>query len=184
MGLKMATNLFLRMPSCVNFKGTKYYSHHYDRPSKTHAEHLQAITSGMFTVSSWPLILIEYCPVSSEVFYQRFGVGSAPSADAGPPPPIQTARSFFPETWIWDLVEVGWAFITSLFTSCYLSAQTLNQNTADLFHAIKKLTTDKQQQRGQIALYWQTTAMKLQFIISCLLCFSYTLKTFYAVYTD
>ena len=23
------------------------------------------------------------------------------------PPPIQTIRSFFPETWIWDLVEVG-----------------------------------------------------------------------------
>ncbi|MED6277588.1 hypothetical protein CHARACLAT_015032 [Characodon lateralis] len=24
-----------------------------------------------------------------------------------PPPPVQTARTFFPETWIWDLVEVG-----------------------------------------------------------------------------
>ena len=23
------------------------------------------------------------------------------------PPPIQTVRTFFPETWIWDLVEVG-----------------------------------------------------------------------------
>uniref|UniRef100_A0A671UYU7 Alpha-2-macroglobulin domain-containing protein n=1 Tax=Sparus aurata TaxID=8175 RepID=A0A671UYU7_SPAAU len=28
LGLKMATNLFFRMPSCVNFKGTEYYSHH------------------------------------------------------------------------------------------------------------------------------------------------------------
>uniref|UniRef100_A0A8C7UWT4 Alpha-2-macroglobulin-like n=1 Tax=Oncorhynchus mykiss TaxID=8022 RepID=A0A8C7UWT4_ONCMY len=26
---------------------------------------------------------------------------------APPPPPIQTVRTFFPETWIWDLVEVG-----------------------------------------------------------------------------
>ena len=23
------------------------------------------------------------------------------------PPPIETVRTFFPETWIWDLVEVG-----------------------------------------------------------------------------
>lgn len=23
--------------------------------------------------------------------------------------PIETVRTFFPETWIWDLVEVGWA---------------------------------------------------------------------------
>lgn len=30
------------------------------------------------------------------------GLGAAP-----PPPPIQTVRTFFPETWIWDLVEVG-----------------------------------------------------------------------------
>uniref|UniRef100_A0A8C7V2E6 Alpha-2-macroglobulin-like n=1 Tax=Oncorhynchus mykiss TaxID=8022 RepID=A0A8C7V2E6_ONCMY len=34
----------------------------------------------------------------------------AQSGTAGalaPPPPIQTVRTFFPETWIWDLVEVG-----------------------------------------------------------------------------
>uniref|UniRef100_A0A8C7TLR7 Alpha-2-macroglobulin-like n=1 Tax=Oncorhynchus mykiss TaxID=8022 RepID=A0A8C7TLR7_ONCMY len=30
------------------------------------------------------------------------GFGAAPA-----PPPIQTVRTFFPETWIWDLVEVG-----------------------------------------------------------------------------
>ncbi|KAM4566979.1 alpha-2-macroglobulin-like [Odontesthes bonariensis] len=31
------------------------------------------------------------------------GGASAP----GPPPPLKTVRTFFPETWIWDLVEVG-----------------------------------------------------------------------------
>ncbi|XP_067449972.1 alpha-2-macroglobulin-like [Thunnus thynnus] len=73
MGLKMATNLFLRMPSCVNFKGTEYYSHHFLRPNVIHISAGSAMNFG----------------------------------DAGPPPPIETTRSFFPETWIWDLVEVG-----------------------------------------------------------------------------
>lgn len=31
-----------------------------------------------------------------------FGGSSPPDA-----PPIETVRTFFPETWIWDLVEVG-----------------------------------------------------------------------------
>ena len=31
------------------------------------------------------------------------------SGSAGPPPPpiIETVRTFFPETWLWDLVKVG-----------------------------------------------------------------------------
>uniref|UniRef100_A0A673C3P3 Uncharacterized protein n=1 Tax=Sphaeramia orbicularis TaxID=375764 RepID=A0A673C3P3_9TELE len=61
-GLKMATNLFIRVPNCLKFMGRKYYQgHNYVSP----------------------------------------GLGGAPA------PPIETARSFFPETWIWDLVEVG-----------------------------------------------------------------------------
>uniref|UniRef100_A0A671UX03 Alpha-2-macroglobulin domain-containing protein n=1 Tax=Sparus aurata TaxID=8175 RepID=A0A671UX03_SPAAU len=62
LGLKMATNLFFRMPSCVNFKGTEYY----------------------------------------KVMYMR-----SSSSPGGGPPPIVTFRTFFPETWIWNLVEVG-----------------------------------------------------------------------------
>uniref|UniRef100_A0A4W6CVY5 Alpha-2-macroglobulin bait region domain-containing protein n=1 Tax=Lates calcarifer TaxID=8187 RepID=A0A4W6CVY5_LATCA len=54
-GLKMATNMVIRMPSCLKYKG---------RDSRA--------------VHSYP--------------------------DA---PPIETVRTFFPETWIWDLVEVG-----------------------------------------------------------------------------
>uniref|UniRef100_A0A8P4KMD2 Alpha-2-macroglobulin n=1 Tax=Dicentrarchus labrax TaxID=13489 RepID=A0A8P4KMD2_DICLA len=65
-GLKMATNLFIRVPSCLKFKGREYH---------------------------------------------QVGLGAAP----GPgmafaesyPAPIETVRTFFPETWIWDLVEVG-----------------------------------------------------------------------------
>ncbi|XP_070684798.1 alpha-2-macroglobulin-like [Pempheris klunzingeri] len=64
-GLKMATNLFIRTPSCVKFKGTTYYDNF----------HMMAydISHGMSETSI----------------------------------PILTVRTFFPETWIWDLVEVG-----------------------------------------------------------------------------
>ena len=38
----------------------------------------------------------------------RMGMaGPAGPAGGAAPPPIQTVRTFFPETWIWDLVEVG-----------------------------------------------------------------------------
>uniref|UniRef100_A0A671V1Q7 Alpha-2-macroglobulin domain-containing protein n=1 Tax=Sparus aurata TaxID=8175 RepID=A0A671V1Q7_SPAAU len=66
LGLKMATNVLFRMPSCVNFKGTEYYNVHRER----------------------------------EVMYML-------SSPGGGPPPIVTFRTFFPETWIWNLVEVG-----------------------------------------------------------------------------
>ncbi len=40
------------------------------------------------------------------------GMASIPGAAGGgsflpEAPPIETVRTFFPETWIWDLVEVG-----------------------------------------------------------------------------
>uniref|UniRef100_A0A8P4GCQ1 Alpha-2-macroglobulin n=1 Tax=Dicentrarchus labrax TaxID=13489 RepID=A0A8P4GCQ1_DICLA len=61
-GLKMATNLFIRVPSCLKFKGREYH----------------------------------------QGLVQRGGSGFSPQL-----PPIETVRTFFPETWIWDLVEVG-----------------------------------------------------------------------------
>uniref|UniRef100_A0A3P9INP9 Alpha-2-macroglobulin-like n=1 Tax=Oryzias latipes TaxID=8090 RepID=A0A3P9INP9_ORYLA len=62
-GLKIASNLIIRLPSCVVFKG-EIYTHYGIRASRLYGSSLS-------------------------------------------PPPIQTARTFFPETWIWDLVEVG-----------------------------------------------------------------------------
>uniref|UniRef100_A0A8C7TQ39 Alpha-2-macroglobulin-like n=1 Tax=Oncorhynchus mykiss TaxID=8022 RepID=A0A8C7TQ39_ONCMY len=65
LGLKLATNLVIRVPSCLSYKGNEYH-HSY-----------------------------------GEMF-------SLPHLCAAPaPPPIQTVRTFFPETWIWDLMEVG-----------------------------------------------------------------------------
>uniref|UniRef100_A0A8C2BCJ2 Alpha-2-macroglobulin-like n=1 Tax=Cyprinus carpio TaxID=7962 RepID=A0A8C2BCJ2_CYPCA len=61
MGLKVVTNLIIKMPSCIKFR---------------------------------------------DVFYQRMFGGIGPGI-ALTPPPEETIRTFFPETWIWELVEVG-----------------------------------------------------------------------------
>uniref|UniRef100_A0A671V1T9 Alpha-2-macroglobulin domain-containing protein n=1 Tax=Sparus aurata TaxID=8175 RepID=A0A671V1T9_SPAAU len=53
-----------------------------------------------------PLTLVESCPVSSDVHRER-EVMYMLSSPGGGPPPIVTFRTFFPETWIWNLVEVG-----------------------------------------------------------------------------
>ncbi|XP_074527263.1 alpha-2-macroglobulin-like [Halichoeres trimaculatus] len=77
-GLKMATNLFIRMPSCVSFRGVEYY----EGPIAMAMEHLE---------------LDDYIAYDSMI-----------DVDMEPEPePIKTVRRFFPETWIWDLVEVG-----------------------------------------------------------------------------
>uniref|UniRef100_A0A3P9CV66 Alpha-2-macroglobulin-like protein 1 n=1 Tax=Maylandia zebra TaxID=106582 RepID=A0A3P9CV66_9CICH len=64
-GLKMATNLVIQLPSCLKYKGREYYR-------------------------------------------ERIPDAAASSAPALPPDisPIKTVRTFFPETWIWDLVDV------------------------------------------------------------------------------
>ncbi|XP_029372544.1 alpha-2-macroglobulin-like [Echeneis naucrates] len=81
-GIKMATNLFVRMPSCLKYKGREYHYGHY-------------VVRNRFDT-----------PVASRMSIAVEGAfgGSAPYSD---PPPIETVRTFFPETWIWDLVEVG-----------------------------------------------------------------------------
>uniref|UniRef100_A0A672JD68 Alpha-2-macroglobulin domain-containing protein n=1 Tax=Salarias fasciatus TaxID=181472 RepID=A0A672JD68_SALFA len=76
-GLKMVTNLDIRKPVCLMYKGEEY----------TLKRHF-----GQYLLHS-----------SKAVAGQAFRLGShIPSA-----PPIETVRNFFPETWIWDLVEVG-----------------------------------------------------------------------------
>uniref|UniRef100_A0A667YXW9 Alpha-2-macroglobulin bait region domain-containing protein n=1 Tax=Myripristis murdjan TaxID=586833 RepID=A0A667YXW9_9TELE len=58
-------------------------------------------------------LISEYYLVSSVIAYRHeiHTVGSAGPVGfgrtAGSPPVIETVRTFFPETWIWDLVDVG-----------------------------------------------------------------------------
>ncbi|XP_031439463.1 alpha-2-macroglobulin-like isoform X2 [Clupea harengus] len=75
LGLKTATNLVLRAPDCLLYKGERYRKGgHYER--------------------------------NFQVSYSMAGSGSlqpdSPSEEFG-----VTVRTVFPETWIWDLAEVG-----------------------------------------------------------------------------
>ncbi|KAM4628384.1 alpha-2-macroglobulin-like [Polymixia lowei] len=91
LGLKMLTNLVIKVPSCLMFRGRQYFN---DR-------------IGISYRYGYPVEMA------------RLGVSGAPGAAGGgagsgfgggfdrAPPPIETVRTFFPETWIWDLVEVG-----------------------------------------------------------------------------
>ncbi|XP_008296525.1 alpha-2-macroglobulin-like [Stegastes partitus] len=74
-GLKVATNLRIQLPTCIQYKGRKY---HYNR-------------FGNF------FSFLTRLP-------SRRLASPRKSLDAKP---IETVRTFFPETWIWDVVKVG-----------------------------------------------------------------------------
>ncbi|XP_035389881.1 alpha-2-macroglobulin-like [Electrophorus electricus] len=78
-GIKMASNLAIRHPSCLMYKGIQYHQNFYYVPHR-------GVGFGM----SHPMAL-------NQVSYD-----SAPGLA-----PVETVRKFFPETWIWKLVEVG-----------------------------------------------------------------------------
>ncbi|KAI7790046.1 alpha-2-macroglobulin-1 [Triplophysa rosa] len=80
-GLKMATNRFVRHPHCLIYQGMQYHQR------------------SIFVYSDM-----------NGVAFSR-GMGGSPLAHDNtlppPPPPVETVRTFFPETWIWQLSEVG-----------------------------------------------------------------------------
>ncbi|XP_078102953.1 alpha-2-macroglobulin-like [Sander vitreus] len=80
-GMKMATNMVIRKPSCLKYKGREY------RKGR--------ISYGGYVLKTMNSV--------------RSSVGAATASDRSSPDksPIETVRTFFPETWIWDLVEVG-----------------------------------------------------------------------------
>uniref|UniRef100_A0A3Q1C6J4 Alpha-2-macroglobulin-like n=1 Tax=Amphiprion ocellaris TaxID=80972 RepID=A0A3Q1C6J4_AMPOC len=71
-GLKVATNLLIEIPSCLQYRGREYHHNRF---------------GDFFFFST-----------------SRGEVAAPSSPDAAP---IETVRTFFPETWIWDLMEVG-----------------------------------------------------------------------------
>uniref|UniRef100_A0A8C6SZT6 Alpha-2-macroglobulin n=1 Tax=Neogobius melanostomus TaxID=47308 RepID=A0A8C6SZT6_9GOBI len=83
-GLKILTNLMIRVPDCLHYLGREYhYGRHY-------------VQYGTVSYSKVPQRVAMNSPVGGS----GFGAGAAP-------PVIETVRTFFPETWIWDLVETG-----------------------------------------------------------------------------
>ncbi|TDH15281.1 hypothetical protein EPR50_G00029390 [Perca flavescens] len=84
-GMKMATNMVIREPSCLKYKGREYYQGHHG-------------------------YVMMYDSVPTRLDKMAAPVPAAAAAPYMPSPdksPIETVRTFFPETWIWDLVEVG-----------------------------------------------------------------------------
>ncbi|XP_038817302.1 alpha-2-macroglobulin-like isoform X1 [Salvelinus namaycush] len=87
LGLKLATNLVIRVPSCLRYKGKEYNRAHvvaYSRHPGDKGGRRQGAAGGILDRS---LLRV----VEGDRFVDN----------------IQTVRTFFPETWIWDLVEVG-----------------------------------------------------------------------------
>ncbi|XP_032365426.1 murinoglobulin-1-like [Etheostoma spectabile] len=88
-GMKMATNLVIREPSCLKYKGREYHQGH----------------GGVYGVG------LRYHSVPTMARMEDIGPAPAGAVSSGmsspDKPPIVTVRTFFPETWIWDLVEVG-----------------------------------------------------------------------------
>ncbi|XP_062275146.1 alpha-2-macroglobulin-like [Scomber scombrus] len=84
-GLKMATNLFIRVPTCLQYKGREYHYSQYG-------------VRGGWNYSP---------PMLSRMGVGLGGAGPGGSGGGLSPLPIVTVRSSFPETWIWDLVEIG-----------------------------------------------------------------------------
>ncbi|XP_073677958.1 alpha-2-macroglobulin-like [Garra rufa] len=81
MGMKIATNLPVREPQCLTYRGLNYYRNfhdvmHFHRPA--------------------PLMMAAMAPVEGA----ESGGDSSSSFDV-------TVRTYFPETWIWQLSQVG-----------------------------------------------------------------------------
>ncbi|KAM6988646.1 alpha-2-macroglobulin-like [Tautogolabrus adspersus] len=77
-GLKMVTNLFIRTPSCLIYRGEEYHRGY-----------------------GYRVYDMEMVPTMA-----RMGM-AGPAGPQGKEAVVETVRSFFPETWIWDLVEIG-----------------------------------------------------------------------------
>ncbi|XP_078102954.1 LOW QUALITY PROTEIN: alpha-2-macroglobulin-like [Sander vitreus] len=88
-GMKMATNVDIREPSCLKYKGREYHRGYGG---------YGGYGDFLFAPAKIETLLAGRHPVEAA------GAPSMPSPGISP---LVTVRTFFPETWIWDLVEVG-----------------------------------------------------------------------------
>ncbi|XP_016300781.1 alpha-2-macroglobulin-like [Sinocyclocheilus anshuiensis] len=79
-GLKMATNLAVRVPQCLSYRDLTYFRHHNIVMYRHHVPKPVAVMSSLADAD--------------------FHTSSRDS-------PAVTIRTVFPETWIWELAEVG-----------------------------------------------------------------------------
>ncbi|XP_039678847.1 alpha-2-macroglobulin-like isoform X2 [Perca fluviatilis] len=93
-GMKMATNMVIREPSCLKYKGREYHQGHGGYGD---------YGDYVFMYNSNPIMarMVDLTARGSD------GAAAAPDMSSPDKSPIETVRTFFPDTWIWDLVEVG-----------------------------------------------------------------------------
>ncbi|XP_073718636.1 pregnancy zone protein isoform X1 [Misgurnus anguillicaudatus] len=127
MGLKVATNLILRTPPCVKLRDVFYQRVFGDYNPMGYPGSMYPSaygpppypgTGGYGLVAAVPQPGPQATgsafaggvglPVGAGGGVGGYGPGSyGPAVVNVVAPPIETIRTFFPETWIWDLVEVG-----------------------------------------------------------------------------
>lgn len=84
----MVTNLVIRTPTCLSFKGKHYYS----------GVGRQYASAPMAGIGFTPQLAYDSAP--------EVGLAAAPAPAPGAAP-IVSVRTFFPETWLFDLLETG-----------------------------------------------------------------------------
>lgn len=102
-GLKVATNLLFRMPSCVNFRGLEFHRGFVCEMGFFSCTTNNAAMSTAETSDSrrgFSSVYRESVPYIMAM--KQKGTGAAPGGGV-----IETIRTFFPETWVWKLVKVG-----------------------------------------------------------------------------
>ncbi|XP_016308401.1 alpha-2-macroglobulin isoform X2 [Sinocyclocheilus anshuiensis] len=119
MGLKVVTNLIIKMPSCIKFRDA-FYQRMYGVPGSMGFVHppsyggMAGAIPGNAGVGAGPVGLpgavgpgAGMSPMGLGIPVGAAGVAGIGTGIALTPLPEETIRTFFPETWIWELVEVG-----------------------------------------------------------------------------
>ncbi|XP_050984844.1 pregnancy zone protein [Labeo rohita] len=127
MGLTVVTNLIIKMPSCIKFRdvlyqrmfggfmGFAYPPFHGGVPQTipllpdVAQLSLMDVSGGVGVVGAVGRVG-PGVPMGPDGLGIPAGAAAAGVSAAGisfTPPPTETIRTFFPETWIWELVEVG-----------------------------------------------------------------------------
>lgn len=96
--MKVATNLLVREPHCLKYRGLNYYRNFHD-----------GMAVGQTSVGCSPGINSFSLPVMYVRGPVAFAMAAAPLAEgAGVESSSDvTVRTYFPETWIWQLAQVG-----------------------------------------------------------------------------
>ncbi|KAI2656210.1 Pregnancy zone protein [Labeo rohita] len=118
MGLTVVTNLIIKMPSCIKFRDVLYqrmfggfmgfaYPPFHGGVPQTIPLLPDVAQLSLMDVSGGVGVVGAVGRVGPGVPMGPDAAGVSAAGISFTPPPTETIRTFFPETWIWELVEVG-----------------------------------------------------------------------------